>query len=206
MTIKSPRFTPAMAVSILALVIALSSSATAALMITGAQVKNGSVTGKDIKDKSVTGKDIKKKTIDKKHIKKNAIKSKQVKDNSLTSADIRDKTITGTDVAFNTLTSDNLKDGTITTSDLSSTVLKQLGGAAGFEVMEFAAATSPTAATTVTGSCPAGKVAISANAFQTNPGVNSPQLQRVNASSFTARTPAVSLPNTTQLQVTCLTA
>ena len=64
-----------MAVAILALVVALSSSATAALMITGAQVKNGTIAGKDIKNKSVTGKDLRKKSVAKKHIRKNAITS-----------------------------------------------------------------------------------------------------------------------------------
>lgn len=41
---------PALLVAVLALVIAVSSSATAALVITGKQIKNNSVTTKDIKD------------------------------------------------------------------------------------------------------------------------------------------------------------
>jgi len=186
-----------MAVAILAIVIALSSSATAALMITG----------KQIKDHSVTGKDIKKKTITSKHLKKNAVRSKHVKDNSLTSADIRNLTITGADIAPGTIGSEQLKDGSVSISALSTTVVEALGGgASGFEVVDFSAATSPMDVTTVTGSCPVGKVAISANAYQTNTAVNSPQLRRTSASTFTAQTPAVSLPNSTQLQLTCVTA
>ncbi|HEX5909417.1 MAG TPA: hypothetical protein VFY44_02915 [Thermoleophilaceae bacterium] len=43
----------------LALFVALGGSATAATLITGAQIKNGSITGKDVKASSVTGADVK---------------------------------------------------------------------------------------------------------------------------------------------------
>lgn len=51
------RPTPSMLVSIVAVVIACAGSATAASLITGAQVKNGSLTGSDVKDHSLTGRD-----------------------------------------------------------------------------------------------------------------------------------------------------
>jgi hypothetical protein len=200
-----------MAVAILAIVIALSSSATAALMITGAQVQNGTITGKDIKNKSVTGKDIKKKTVGKRHLKRNSVTSKKVKDNSLTSADIRDHTITGTDVAFNTLTSENLKDGTITTSDLSSTVIQQLGGAGGFEVVTTGSEPGVLLAVrTVNASCPTGKVAVSGNAYSDGPAdVAAPEVRRTGPASFTAQDSfplAILGAGAIQLQVTCLSA
>jgi hypothetical protein len=50
---------PALVVSIVALVLALAGGATAATLITGKQVRNGSLTGLDIKDKSLTAKDFK---------------------------------------------------------------------------------------------------------------------------------------------------
>jgi hypothetical protein len=50
---------PAMIVALIALFVALSGSATAALMITGANIKNGTVTGYDLKNGSVTGYDLK---------------------------------------------------------------------------------------------------------------------------------------------------
>jgi hypothetical protein len=50
---------PALVVSVLALVLALAGGATAATLITGAQIKNGSITGRDVKDKSLTAKDFK---------------------------------------------------------------------------------------------------------------------------------------------------
>lgn len=50
---------PPMAVSLLALAIVAAGTATAATLITGAQIKDGSITGKDIKDKSITAADVK---------------------------------------------------------------------------------------------------------------------------------------------------
>ena len=47
----------------LALFVALGGSATAATLITGAQIKNGSITGQDIKNSSVTGGDVKNGTL-----------------------------------------------------------------------------------------------------------------------------------------------
>lgn len=53
------RLTFANVISVLALFVALGGSATAAILITGKNVKNGSLTGADIKDDSVGGVDIK---------------------------------------------------------------------------------------------------------------------------------------------------
>ena len=50
---------PAMAVALLALFTALSASAYAATVITGKNVRNGSLTGADIQAKSIAGTDIK---------------------------------------------------------------------------------------------------------------------------------------------------
>lgn len=198
----SPRFTPAMAVAILALVVALSSSATAALMITGAQVKNGTIAGKDIKNKSVTGKDLKKKSVARKHIRKNAITSSLVKDGSLSGSDLR----------FGTITGEHLRDGSVTTTDLSKNAIEVLGGgASGFEVVTATSpAVLPLQTTTVSATCPAGKVAISANAYWVGESnLVAPQVRRNGPSGFTAKG---SFPvnvigaDSVQLQLTCLTA
>jgi hypothetical protein len=188
--LRRPRFTPAMAVAILAMVIAMSTSATAALLITGSQIKNGSVTGKDIKNKSVTGKDIKKKAIGAKHLKKNAVRSKHVKNGSLTGADLTDRSIT--------------------TSDLSSNVIETLGGgASGFQVVTASVESGigGGGTTTVAASCPAGKVAISANSYWDGTNTFAPQIRRTSAAAFTATAPnPATVPETLVLQVTCLTA
>ena len=55
---RMPKLTSAHLIAAVALVLAMGGSATAAAMITGAQVKNGSLTGQDIKNRSLGLKDI----------------------------------------------------------------------------------------------------------------------------------------------------
>lgn len=178
--IRIPQFTPSMAVAVLALVIAMSTSATAALIITGSQIKNGSVTGKDIKNRSVTGKDIKKKAIGAKHLKKNAVTSKHV------------------------------KNGSITTTDLSRNVIAALGGgASGFQVVTASveSGVGGGGTTTASASCPNDKVAVGANSYWDGANTFSPQLRRVSNTTFTATAPnPVTAPEMLVIQVTCLTA
>ena len=197
---RVPRFTPAMAVAILAIVIALSSSATAAIMISGAQIKNGTVAGKDIKNKSVTGKDLRKKSVAAKHLKKNAVRSKHVKDHSLT----------GSDVRFGSLTGEHLRDGSVTSADVSRTFVESLGnaGGAGFQVVTATSPpTAPLSNATVSGSCPAGKVAVGANAYWLGPNLTSPQITRSSPTTFIARGPnPLNVEDSIQIQVTCLNA
>ena len=69
------RISPSMAVAILALVVAVSSSATAALVISGKQIQDHSVTGKDLKKNAVKSKTIKNKTVRGKDLRKSAVKS-----------------------------------------------------------------------------------------------------------------------------------
>ena len=206
---RTPRFTPSMAVAILALVIAMSTSATAALVITGSQIKNGSVTGKDIKNRSVTGKDIRKKAVGAKHLKKNAVRSKHVKNGSLTGADIRDHSLTGTDVRLGSLTGEHLTDGSITTTDLSRNVIETLGGgASGFQVVTSSTPSGTgSGTTTASASCPTGKVAVSANSYWDGTNTFAPQIRRVSATTFSGTAPnPITLPEDLVIQVTCLTA
>jgi hypothetical protein len=53
------RPSPSMMVSLLALAVASAGTATAATLLTGANIKDGSITGKDIKNKSITAADVK---------------------------------------------------------------------------------------------------------------------------------------------------
>lgn len=59
---------PSLIVSIVAVVIASAGSATAATVITGKQIRNGSVTGRDIKNRSISRADLKPGTIDKRKL------------------------------------------------------------------------------------------------------------------------------------------
>lgn len=223
-----------MAVSILALVVALSSSATAAVMITGAQIKNHTISAKDLKKNAVNSKTVKNHTLKGKDLKKNAVKSKTVKDHSLQGKDLKNGTVTGTQVrdhsltgldilagsltgselADGAITSSKIADGTITQSDISSTLVQTFtSGAAGFEVVT--ANSAPVVLplllpVTATAACSAGKVAISANAYwmgKTN--LAPPQVRRDGPASFTAETSfALGLlgGDVVQLQVTCVNA
>ncbi len=182
MTSYLRRITPSMAVAILAIVIAVSSSATAALVISGKQIKDHSITGKDLKKNAVKSKTIKNKTVRGKDLKKGAVKSVTVLDRSLTGSDLKAGTITGNEIAT----------GTITSSNLSSTLLQTLNsGASGFQVVTAQSAGSQVpllAARTVTATCPAGKLAISANAFTESPVDLLPptQIERTGNGGFTA--------------------
>jgi hypothetical protein len=49
---------PAMVVAVIALILSLTGSTYAALVITGKSIKNGSVTGKDIRNRSLSGTDV----------------------------------------------------------------------------------------------------------------------------------------------------
>lgn len=68
MPVKFRRPSPAMVVSLIALGVALSGTAVAATLITGANVKNNSLTGADIKDASLTGADVKPGSLDAAHL------------------------------------------------------------------------------------------------------------------------------------------
>src|SRR5262245_7159639 len=80
---------PTIVLAVVALVVGVSSGAVAGKLITGADVKNGSLTGKDIKNGSLTSKDIKKGTI----------KTDRLKDGAVTSAKIKDGTIGAKDLS-----------------------------------------------------------------------------------------------------------
>ncbi|MEV4423254.1 hypothetical protein AB0L40_25255 [Patulibacter sp. NPDC049589] len=60
---RLPRPRPAGIIALLALFLALGGTATAAKLITGAQIKNSSVTGADLKNSSVTGADVKNRSL-----------------------------------------------------------------------------------------------------------------------------------------------
>jgi len=196
------RVTPSMAVAILALVIAVSSSATAALVISGKQIKDHSITGKDLKKNAVKSKTIKNKTVKGKDLKNGAVKSAQVLDHSLTGSDLRSSTVTGKELAV----------GTITPSDLSTTLIRTINGStSGFQVVTGTSSGPPALAKrSVSAACPAGKVALSAVAHSDGPvDVVSPEVTRTSSTVFTAEDPLVLSTlgaGALVLQITCVNA
>jgi hypothetical protein len=73
------RPSPSLVISLVALFVALGGTSYAALVITGKNIKNGSITGKDIKNSTLTG--------------------KKVKNRSLTGSDVKNGTLTGKQIA-----------------------------------------------------------------------------------------------------------
>ena len=64
-TRQRPRITSAHLVAVAALVVGMASSATAAAVITGSDIKNATITGRDVKDRSLKVKDLKKSEVKK---------------------------------------------------------------------------------------------------------------------------------------------
>lgn len=85
------RPTPSMAVAVVALVVACAGSATAATLITGADIRNNSVTGADIRDKSLHGKDIGANTVTGRNV--SGLSGRDVIPNGLDGSDIDENTL-----------------------------------------------------------------------------------------------------------------
>ncbi|MBS43379.1 MAG: hypothetical protein CMH83_09505 [Nocardioides sp.] len=83
------RPTPALAVALVALLVALGTPSYAAKLITGKDIKNNSVTGGDIKNSSLTGKDVKNSSLTGGDLKNNTVLSADVKNGSLLAADFK---------------------------------------------------------------------------------------------------------------------
>jgi len=80
-----------MAVAVVALVVACAGSATAATLITGADIKNGSVTSADIRDRSLRGKDIGANTVTGRNV--SGLSGRDVIPNGLDGSDIDESTL-----------------------------------------------------------------------------------------------------------------
>lgn len=94
---------PSMAVALLALVVAMSGSAYAAVTINGKNIKKGTITSKQIKDKTLTSTDIKDKTI----------KGVDVGDGSLTAADLAAGSVDSARIGNGAVTAEKLAAGAV---------------------------------------------------------------------------------------------
>ena len=86
----------------------------------GAAIGAKLITGADVKDGSLTTKDIKKGTINSSDVQNGSLKSDDVKNDSLKSEDIKQGTLTSGDVKDGTLKGADIKDGGIHAADLSA--------------------------------------------------------------------------------------
>jgi hypothetical protein len=103
-----PLPTRAVAIAVVAVLAVGGGTATAAHLITGADVKDGSLGGRDIKAHSLTG--------------------RSVKSNSLTGAQIASRSITGTDIRNGSVTGNDIENGSIHLGDLADSAQEVLQG------------------------------------------------------------------------------
>src|SRR4051794_27118217 len=100
-----PRFSrrpsPSMVVALVALFVALGGTSFAALVITGGNVRNGSLTGADVKNASLTGTDVRNNKLTGRDV--TSLSGGDVKNGTLTGNDVRDDSLKGEDIVESTL-------------------------------------------------------------------------------------------------------
>lgn len=89
MNLLRNRPSPALAVSIVALVVAMGGTSYAAIQITSQDIKNNTIQSNDIKDKGVKGRDLAKDSMNRGKIKKNAVTSAKINDGTIKTKDIK---------------------------------------------------------------------------------------------------------------------
>jgi uncharacterized protein YjbI with pentapeptide repeats len=128
-TLLRSRPSASMVVAAIALFISLGGTSIAAIVITGKNVKNGSLTGADIKNESVRGNKIQNGSLGSSDVIDNALTGTDVKNESLRGRDILDGTIGPTDVkglkganlTANTLTGDQIDESKLGTVPSAAT-------------------------------------------------------------------------------------
>lgn len=93
--LRRRRPSPAMIVAMVALFVALGGGATAGIVITGANVQNGSLTGADIRNGSLLGRDIKNGQVFSSDIRDNGVKSKDIRNGTLEEEDFAEGVLAG---------------------------------------------------------------------------------------------------------------
>jgi hypothetical protein len=96
--------------SLIALFVALGSTAAATVYITGANVRNGTLTSADVKNGTLTSFDIKNRSLTTVDLAPASIAGTQLKDNS----------ISGADVMNDSLASEDIRDGALTAADFAA--------------------------------------------------------------------------------------
>jgi hypothetical protein len=114
MRIRPP--TPSgLVIGAVAVLIVTAGTATAAKLITGADIKDGSVASADLKNNNVASADLKDGTVS----------SADLKNNNIASGDIKDGTVSSADLKNNSVASADIADGTIGTQDISAAAIER---------------------------------------------------------------------------------
>jgi hypothetical protein len=93
MLFRSNRYAPVAATLALVVSLAGSAAATSIALITGHDVKNGSLSGADLADNSVGGKKLKARSVTAKYLRRDSVTNRKVKDGTLTLDDLSGDTI-----------------------------------------------------------------------------------------------------------------
>ena len=115
MTIRPPNVSGIVTGVVLALVVG-GGAAVAAPLITGDDIKNGSVLSGDIRNNNLLSEDLK----------DGKVSTKDVKNNNLQSSDLKDGTVSSGDLKNGSVASGDIKDKTVGTQDLSSAAVDSL--------------------------------------------------------------------------------
>lgn len=147
---------PATVIALVALFVALGGTSYGAFVITGKNVKNGSLTGKDVKNNSLTGDD--------------------VKNGSLRGRDVKDRTLGNTDIRNNSLRGGQINESTLGKVPSAASADAVVSGNRAFSTFHDASILLPTTLGTIaTLNVPAGRYVVIANATMFNQSnTNSP--------------------------------
>jgi len=94
----------------MAVFIALGGTSYAAVMITGADVRDGSLTGRDVRDGSLGASDVI----------SSSLGTGEIRDGSLNGRDVRDSSLGASDVINNSLGTDKIRDGSLQARDFGA--------------------------------------------------------------------------------------
>jgi hypothetical protein len=110
-------------VAALVLIATSGTTAVAASLVTGRQIKNNTVTSADIRDGSLAGRDVQDGTLSGADVGDGSVSGADLLDASVTGADLADGSITGADLTDGSITGADLTDGSITGADLAPGVI-----------------------------------------------------------------------------------
>ncbi len=119
MRIRPPTLS-GVAIGAAVVLVLMASTATAAALITSANIKDGTVASADLKNNNIASKDIKDGTVATADLKNNNIASKDIKDGTVSSADLTNNGVASGDIQDGTVSSADIQDGTIAAADLGS--------------------------------------------------------------------------------------
>lgn len=114
-----PRPTYANVMATIAVVMSMAGTSYAAVILTGANIKDGTLTSADVKDGSLRGSDVANGSLNGSKIADGSVSSSDIADGTLTGTDIKPDTITHAALGAGAVDSTNLADSSITLTDLA---------------------------------------------------------------------------------------